>query len=153
MKILYKIEKYFIVISFALMALIVFFQVLNRFFLKIPIMWPEELARYLMIWMSFVAAAVAFRKGAHIGVNIIIDKLSGKTKQIFIILQSVLIMVFVAVVGYYAIFIIRLQLSTIQLSPALEINLAYIYMAIPVWALLTFIEIFVSLFKKEPTIK
>jgi TRAP-type C4-dicarboxylate transport system permease small subunit len=153
MKILYKIEKYFIVISFALMALIVFFQVLNRFFFKIPIMWPEELARYLMIWMSFVAAAVAFRKGAHIGVNIIIDKLSGKTKQVFIILQSVLIMVFVAVVGYYAIFIIRLQLSTIQLSPALEINLAYIYMAIPVWALLTFIEIFVSLFKKEPTIK
>jgi len=149
MKILHKFETYFIVLSFATMTLAVFLQVVNRFIFKIPVMWPEELARYLMIWMSFVAGAVGFRKGAHMGVDILVNKFTGKSKQVLIMIQSMLIILFTVVVAYFAMVVINMQLTTGQLSPALQINLAYIYLAILVWTILTLVEVIALIFKKN----
>ncbi|UTW70911.1 TRAP transporter small permease subunit [Anaerobacillus sp. HL2] len=31
--------------------------------------WTEEVARYLMIWITFLGASFAFQYGAHIGIE------------------------------------------------------------------------------------
>jgi TRAP-type C4-dicarboxylate transport system permease small subunit len=40
------------------LAIIVFLQVFNRFVLKTPLAWSEELAMLLFQWVSFLGAAI-----------------------------------------------------------------------------------------------
>lgn len=53
------------------MTLLIFIQVLARYIFKTPLAWSEEGARFLFIWMTFIAGYVGARKGQHIGVELI----------------------------------------------------------------------------------
>ena len=59
-----KVEENLIVLIMAVMATIVFAQIVFRT-LKMSLSWSEELARYLTIWISFVGSSYAFRRGSH----------------------------------------------------------------------------------------
>lgn len=51
--------------------------VFTRYSLGFGSSWPEPLAVLLMIWFSFMAAAVCYREGLHIGVSLLANVLSG----------------------------------------------------------------------------
>jgi TRAP-type C4-dicarboxylate transport system permease small subunit len=51
--------------------------VFTRYSLGFGSSWPEPLAVLLMIWFSFMAAAVCYREGLHIGVSILANALTG----------------------------------------------------------------------------
>jgi TRAP-type C4-dicarboxylate transport system permease small subunit len=51
-------------------AAVVFLQVVFRYVLRQPLFWSEELPRYLLIWMSFLAAALAQKTEAHINITL-----------------------------------------------------------------------------------
>jgi TRAP-type C4-dicarboxylate transport system permease small subunit len=51
-------------------TLIIPWGVFTRYVLGFGSAWPEPLAVLLMIWFSFMAAAVCYREGLHIGVSI-----------------------------------------------------------------------------------
>jgi TRAP-type C4-dicarboxylate transport system permease small subunit len=59
----------------AVMTFVVILQVIFRYIVKAALPWPEELARYLMVWCAFVGASSALRVGEHVGVTFIVDKL------------------------------------------------------------------------------
>ena len=44
----------------------VLFQVVSRFILKVPLSWTEELSRFALIWLTFVAASVALRGNGRV---------------------------------------------------------------------------------------
>jgi TRAP-type C4-dicarboxylate transport system permease small subunit len=46
-------------------------QVLWRYVFNDPIYWSEELARYLFVWLTFLAASMAFRDHKHMAVDLI----------------------------------------------------------------------------------
>lgn len=148
MKKIRQIESYIVVISFALICILIFFQVINRTFFKMPIIWLEETARYLMVWMAFISAAIAFRKGVHISVTFLEDKFKSVAKNILFIFQSIVILAFLSFLTYGAWKVISVQIATNQTTPALGINIGYIYFAIPLWAVLTGIEVLYSLWDR-----
>ena len=51
--------------------------VFTRYVLGIGSSWPEPLAVLLMIWFSFMAAAICYREHLHIGVAILPNALTG----------------------------------------------------------------------------
>ncbi len=57
------------------MALIVILQVFSRHALNHSLFWSEELGRMLLVWLTFVGATVAYRKGAHPGMSILVQRL------------------------------------------------------------------------------
>jgi len=59
----------------ALMALIVNLQVLARYAFDKPFIWPEEVSRMVLIWMTFLGAAALIRRGGDIAVDTFIDML------------------------------------------------------------------------------
>jgi TRAP-type C4-dicarboxylate transport system permease small subunit len=85
-----QIER--LVIGFALifMTALIFFNVALRFFTGQTITWAEDLAIFLMICMSFFAAAYATRLNRHITMNALYDSLSGNLRKIFYILSLIL---------------------------------------------------------------
>ncbi len=48
------------------LCLIVFLQVIFRFVLKIPSPWTEEVARYLLVEITFLGSAIATRDDSHL---------------------------------------------------------------------------------------
>ena len=64
-----------LVLAGGAMVLVVLAGVVFRYVLNDPLMWSEELARYLMIWIGLVGAAITLKHGEHIRINAIRQRL------------------------------------------------------------------------------
>lgn len=53
----------------------VLLQVFTRYVLDLPLPWTEEIARYLLIWTTFIAAAYVGARRLHISVDLLVAKL------------------------------------------------------------------------------
>jgi TRAP-type C4-dicarboxylate transport system permease small subunit len=56
----------------ALMVFIIMLQVIFRYLLDASLAWPEEGARFLMLWMTGLMAPSALRRGGFVSINILI---------------------------------------------------------------------------------
>ncbi len=85
------------VVLFALLVVIVVWQVFSRQVLRDPSTWSEEAARYTFVWLGFFAAALVFSERGHIAVDFVVRKLPvGGQKAIAVVVQ-LLIITFAAV--------------------------------------------------------
>jgi TRAP-type C4-dicarboxylate transport system permease small subunit len=63
------LDALFVGLVFWLLALVVFVQFFTRYVLNDSIGWTEEIARYLLVCVTFAGAAVAVRRNTHISVE------------------------------------------------------------------------------------
>lgn len=75
-------------IAIFLSALVIVYQVLARYFLGIPTIWQTELSIYLLMFASFVGAAYGLKHRAHVGVDIIVERLSPRTQSLLRFITS-----------------------------------------------------------------
>lgn len=125
------------------MTVIVFLQVVFRYVLEAPLGWSEEVARFLFVWVTFLGAANLVRLGQHVAVATFVEmfpksiRIASKvTGHLIVLLCSV--MFFVGGVG------ITIK-EWIQLSPALQIEMGWIYLVMPVAAALMIVWVIVDL--------
>lgn len=116
------------------MALAVFAQVVFRFILKQPLAWSEEISRYLMIWLTFLGATLAIEKKAHPRVEIFVELLPRRIKQVVHVLVILLSSIFYSLLVYYGAEFMAKSLD--QLSPAMGFPMGFVYLVIPVSGLL-----------------
>jgi TRAP-type C4-dicarboxylate transport system permease small subunit len=65
----YGWEDWIVLSVFWVLAFVVFYQVFTRYVLNDAAGWTEEIARYLLIAMTFLGGAMAVRRGTHIQVD------------------------------------------------------------------------------------
>ncbi|KUK14411.1 MAG: TRAP transporter small permease [Synergistetes bacterium] len=118
-----------IVILMAFMSVIIFLAVVFRFVIHSPLTWSEEAARYMMVWVTYLGAGIALKKGRHIGVTMFISKLPLKLRQPLLVFSEVMVIVFLAILVYQGINLL-LTLRT-QISPAIGMPMVIPYFAIP----------------------
>lgn len=82
MKIIYQIEKVVSCVSVAVMAILVFLNVIARYAFNSPLAFSDEVSSYLFILMSFMGTAIAARRKAHLGLSIVTDRLSPRGRKI-----------------------------------------------------------------------
>lgn len=70
---IHKFELWLGGIVLILMVLVVVLQVIFRYFGH-PLSWPEEVARWTMIWVTFAGASYAFKNGGLIRVEFFVQK-------------------------------------------------------------------------------
>ena len=64
--------------------------------------WSEELARWLLIGMTFISGSVAFRRGQHIGVTALVKMIKQKVLvKIILQISNLLVLAFMAYAFYY----------------------------------------------------
>jgi len=80
-KVLSRIVEDVCFVLVVVLAVVVFFQVFNRFILKAPMAWTEELAMLLFQWVVFLGAAVGVKRMSHFGIDLLVEKLSEKTRH------------------------------------------------------------------------
>jgi len=118
-----------IVALMALMSLITFAGVFFRFVLHSPLTWSEEAARYMMIWVTYLGAGIAVKKGRHIGVTMFISRVPLRVRGYLIFLAEMVVILFLSILVYQGINLL-LTLRT-QISPAMGLPMVIPYFAIP----------------------
>ena len=96
------------------MALLVAVQVFFRYALNHSIFWSEELARFLLIWLTFLGASVVYYRGVHASVDFFYRKVgvsSRKAMDIAVYLLSLAFFVVMIVYGWQFASFVRLQVS------------------------------------------
>ena len=62
-----------IMVLMAVLVVVVVASVLFRYVLLAPLSWSEEVGRYLMIWVGFLAASIAIQQGMHVGIDFVVS--------------------------------------------------------------------------------
>jgi TRAP-type C4-dicarboxylate transport system permease small subunit len=94
--------------------------------------WTEELARFLLIWVGMLGAAVAFGRNGHLGVDYFVGKLHPAARRWMQVITWLTVIFFAAVVlldGGWA--LVRRTLEMGQETPALGIRKGWVYLAVP----------------------
>lgn len=130
------IEICLIVLMF-LIVMTVSWQVLSRYLLHAPSSISEELARFLLIWISMVGAVYCYRTKAHLGLNLLTNKMKPSQQKVALLFSHLVILIFallVLIVG--GIELIMFSSDPLQLSPVLSIPMASIYLVLPLTGVL-----------------
>ena len=130
LKLCQLLEDSILVITFAVMVVSFFLQVVNRNIIKFGMSWFEELATYCMIYMAFLAAEAGLRDGTQISVTAIVDKFSGKTKLFIQLIAKAIVIIFSVIIFYTSIGMLQMQVMSGQTSAALNIPMWIPYFAI-----------------------
>lgn len=56
-----------------LMTIIILLQVCLRYFFDAALPWPEEMARFQMVWLTFLVAPYAYRKGLNVNMDVVVQ--------------------------------------------------------------------------------
>lgn len=120
------------------MAILVFANVVLRYIFGTSLPWVEEITRYMMIWVAWLAVGLAMREGAHIAIDNFQNALPARWAQALRLSVFLLIIGFFAAVAWFG-----LQYSLFawrQESAVLRLPLGAIYLAIPIGSLLMLVH-------------
>lgn len=108
-------------------------QVTTRFLMRDPSSYTEEVARFLLIWISLLGTSLVYRRRMHLGIDLLTSKLEGNLKHwsaMLSYLMSSLFAMLAMVIGGSQLTSLTFELS--QVSGALGIPMGYIYIVIPI---------------------
>ncbi|HRJ69597.1 MAG TPA: TRAP transporter small permease [Beijerinckiaceae bacterium] len=116
------------VVAFVLfwaMGGIVFLQFFTRYVLNDSVAWTEEIARYLLMWVTFVGAAVAMRRRVHIAVEVLHNFLPPGPVRVLNFVIDVITTGFVGLLCWYALTIY--ERMKIQKMTVIDWPMSYVY--------------------------
>lgn len=87
----------------AVMVLIVWFGVVQRYGLALGVTWTEELARYVMIWAALLAVPVGVFRRDHIGFELLFAKLPEGGRRVLRVVLDLIAFAFFAFLAWYGV--------------------------------------------------
>jgi TRAP-type C4-dicarboxylate transport system permease small subunit len=118
-------------------------QVVNRYVLNAPLIWSEEAARYLFVWVSMIGAALAMHQGGHFGLVVLLRRLSPRAHAVIGAFVTFVVVVFL--VTFLVTGIRETMLASYQMSLTLSVGMQWPYLALPVSAALMLLHVLAHL--------
>lgn len=131
-------NRWALILLLAAMSVIIFTNVALRYLTDESIEWAEEVARHLMIWLTFLGAGPVLRYGGHIAVENLQDALPRTLAIGLRVLIALLVLGFAGFMIWYG--LIYLDRTQYQTTAATQISFAYIYAAMPIGGVLLLIH-------------
>ena len=120
------------------MALLTGTQVFSRYLLNHSLFWSEEVGRMCLVWISFLGASAVYKRGGHIGIYFLVQRLPHRVRRILAILLLLLSFFFFAIMIIFGFSFVAFTAG--QKTAALGIPKSIPYLAIPLSGLLFFLH-------------
>ena len=117
--------EFVLFILFLAFTLVGGLQVFNRFVLGLPLSWSEEFQKFGHIWMVMLAIPVAYRRSAHLGMDMLLRLMPGGLQRAVGLLTEVLWLILALAIGRFTLVI--MQVARNQDSPGLGLPMNYVY--------------------------
>ncbi|MBC7133386.1 MAG: TRAP transporter small permease [Roseovarius sp.] len=123
-------NRWALILLLGAMSAIVFSNVALRYLTSFSLAWSEEVARYMMIWMTFLGAGLVLRQGGHVAISTVTDRFGARTRVVLrIVVVAILLVFFVVMIRFGLDYMQRMGR---QLTPATRIPFRHVYVVIPV---------------------
>ncbi len=123
-------EFYFITVLFSLLITVCFLQVLFRLVLNLPLAWTEELSRYIFIILVYLGASVAAKENKHVRIELIDNIVNPKVKRILDFIVKLLCAFSCLLISFNIKNLIINSFRANQLSAALRLPMAFLYLLV-----------------------
>jgi TRAP-type transport system small permease protein len=127
-------NRWALILLLAAMSVIIFVNVALRYLTDASLEWAEEVARYLMIWLTFLGAGPVLRYGGHIAVENLQDALPRAGGIALRVLVAALLFGFFGFMAWYG--WLYMERTMFQMTPVTQIPFAYVYSAMPIGGVL-----------------
>jgi TRAP-type C4-dicarboxylate transport system permease small subunit len=107
------------------MALVVFLQFFSRYVLNDSAAWTEEIARYMLMWTTFIGAAIVMRRGTNIAVEVLMHRLPAGPQRVLRFLIDVVTVGFVGLLCWFSIAIT--ERMGIQRMTVIDVSMSVVY--------------------------
>ena len=131
---LVRLLEFLLIIAVTALVLVVIYGVFTRYAMGKQADWSEEIARFLLVWISLLGGAVAFGEKAHLGVDYFVGKLEPSAKKFVALFGQIVILIFAVII-----FIIggsNIAVNNMsQQAPALGkygLMMGHVYLALPI---------------------
>ncbi len=137
------------------MVVIVFANVVSRYYLHAALAWSEEVTRFMLIWMVFMGAVLAYVNDEHLGLDILVRSFPPRVQAAIAVVVDALIM--------FAVWLLIRGGAMLMLgsweweAPATDIPYGYVYTIVPACGILLLLQAFSKLliharglFRTEP---
>jgi TRAP-type C4-dicarboxylate transport system permease small subunit len=94
---------------------------------SIRFFWVEEIGELCLAWMTFIGAAIGIRRGVHFSVQIVTDRFAPGARMAVFTVHYLLIAGLGAVIAYYGWHVA--EQNSLSFSPALDLNLRWLYLS------------------------
>ena len=139
LRLLSRFVEGLVILGATVIVTIVTIEVVLRYIFGLSLIFTEELARYLMVWIVFLGGALAVKDDSHIRINVLVQRLSPRLGRLVRITAHGLTMLLLVVLTVEGTKILPRQLD--QMCITIDINMFYFYLAIPVGSILMIIFI------------
>lgn len=116
-------------VTLTLATIIVNLNVITRYFFSRPLHWSEEVATGLFVWTVFIGSAYAFRKKAHLGVDILVNALPAKIRSVVKVIMDILVLFVLGMLTYVS--TLYVYNTWDKLSNTLRVPAWYVSIAVP----------------------
>lgn len=117
----------------ALLVASVSWQVISRYIIGQPSSITEELARFTLVWLGVLGSAYAYSTRQHLGLDMLVNKLSSRDQAILRIMADSFVLftvVIIFIIGGGG--LVELTSRLTQLSAALKLPIAMVYAILPI---------------------
>ena len=135
------LDRYVCWVCIALLAaifVVMVLQVTCRYLLGSPLVWSEELSRYLYIWVCYLGAPVALRRGNHIAITLFVDRLHPRVARGISVCMHLVALFFLLALAIEGAILTALSHRLIAIT--VPIPWSFIYAAVPISAALMMLE-------------
>lgn len=113
------------VLCMVMILVLVIAQVVMRYVFNTPLTWSEELAVFVMIWLTFIGSLICMRDNEHIEVTILVDHMPRPLRRIVMIFSRLASIFFLLVVVYYGFELVMENVGVTSVANQLSMGLVY----------------------------
>lgn len=135
-----RVGRAIAIAAMALMVVVILIQVFFRYVLNNALPWPDEAARFLMLWMTGLIAASAYRKGGFVAIDMLeqaMPRRGAAVLSLALLILSLVVLVVGLGLGWnhvnsgwlFASSSLKVPLELIGLK-TIKIKLAWMYMSV-----------------------
>jgi TRAP-type C4-dicarboxylate transport system permease large subunit/TRAP-type C4-dicarboxylate transport system permease small subunit len=122
--------------------------VFMRYVVRSPLVWSDELATILLLWLAMLGAVIAYRRGEHIRMTALLRRVSPFVAAVMDAITSVVVAIFVIELMPATLAFVKME--QIDVTPALGIPSSYVVMAIVVGLTLILVLAILKLSEADP---
>jgi len=129
-------------------TLLLFVNIVLRYFFHASTTWAEEAIRYSMIWVTFFGGSLCAKNKMHVGIDIFAQMAPPALKKFMLVTAQLTAALFTALLSIYSFGLVKLIIETSQKSPALNMPMWIVYISMPLGGALMTIRFIVAAYKE-----
>lgn len=135
-------------VMFLTIVILTLVQVFARYLLNSPLLWSEELARLLLVWVVFLGGAVVCWDGRHLNVDTFFTRSSSRLRIVMRTVNAIIALCFLAVLAWSSLPLIELE--WIINMGAIPISMSFVRIPALVGGILMIVFILLRWFYRIP---